>query len=209
MNFLELCKETWREAGYSAGGPGSVNSTTPPHIKVISWVKQSYRMILDSHTDWTFLWNIKALTILGPKSVYTRAELGLTDLRRIIRMKVIGGQELRAITYETYRKVREDLTEEGIPTEYCVMPNGNIAFYPWPVAGTQLRVEHQTIGADLVLDGDIPVLPQEYHDAIVWQAVLLCATDQENPALQNRAAAVYNERLDNLNRDYRPRGPFV
>jgi hypothetical protein len=209
MTFLELCKETRRESGSAADGPSSVANQVGINASLVGWVKLAYRMVVDSHSDWTFLWTRKTSTVLGSKSEYSKAELGIADAKLVWTAKVVGGTYIKETPWMSYRSRREDLTDVGTPVEFTFLPNGDIAFYPWPEAGTSIRFEYQKVAPDLKVDGDIPLIPAEYQDAIVWQAVLLCATDQENPALQNRAAAVYNERYDLLNRDYRPRGPYV
>lgn len=209
MNFLELCKEVRRESAAASDGPSTVSGQVGIYAKMVAWTKLSYRMIVDSHRDWAFLWNRVSAPIIAEKQEHTRAELGIADAKLIWMIRVLGGQPLRKITWEAYRSSREDRTDVGVPTEYAELPNGALVFYPWPSAGTQLKFEYQRIAPDLTVDGDVPLIPAEFHDAIVWQAVLLCATDQENPALQNRAAAIYNERYDLLNRDYRPKGPHT
>lgn len=202
MTFLEICKSVRREAGQAGDGPTSVSNQQGIYAKVVDWVRLAYREIVDEHRDWSFLWSRSTFTFLETKRDYTPAEIGLADLKKVLRIK-FDTTPIGETKMETYRDRLEDRTDEGTPSTFTVLPNGNIAFTPMPLPGSTMKVEYYRTAPDLMVDGDVPLLPAEYHNAILWLAVVYCATDQENGALAGRANAVYMSRMDGLNRDCR------
>ena len=202
MTFLELCKNVRRESGQAGDGPATVSNQVGIQAKLVDWVRLAYREIVDEHTDWSFLWSRASFTFLETKREYQPAELGIADVKRIEQIK-FGTTPIKEVSMSVYRTRLEDNTDVGTPSSYTVLPNGSIAFVPAPLPGSQVKFEYYRTAPDLMVDADVPILPPAFHNAIVWLAVVYCATDQENGALAGRANAIYVSRMDGLNRDCR------
>jgi hypothetical protein len=69
------------------------------------------------------------------------------------------------------RRVGSGLEEAGRPIEWSVDTQGRIVFWPTPDAAYTVRGVYRRAPQRLVADGDVPEMPEEFHD-LIWLGAL-------------------------------------
>jgi len=218
MNFIELCQEVARESGTISGvKPTSVSGQSGRLLSVVNWTSQAYGMIQRDRRDWRWLEGaFSGNTVSGTRN-YLPATMGIASR--------FAGWHLR--TDETYRSMSayltatgradeqwlafkqwmdfqpvydfgENATKTGRPIYFTVTPNNEIALWPTPDAVYTIRGRYRKGAQILRSDADIPEMPEENHPAIVWQALILLGTYDENVNQLPNWLAFYRDQMRNL-----------
>jgi hypothetical protein len=101
---------------------------------------------------------------------------------------------LSRVDYNTYRQIRVP-SAIGRPIYVTWVPSKELGLYPLPSAGMTFVADYYLKPQILVSNTDTPRIPDEYHMAIVWRAVMMWCASEENPALYQTASANYNSLL--------------
>lgn len=223
MNFLDLCKDVARETGTVAGGSSNlvtVEGSLPARIdKIASWTAKAWRNIQQARATW--LWMDQEftapLTIGVPR--YSGATLGQA---RVAEWKgdtpdyqpfslwdpttgVADEGSLTEIDYNTWRaRWQRGTHDRDRPVEYARAPSGEIVFGPTPDKAYMIRGEYHKTPQDLTLNADVPEMPAQHHDLIVWEAVLLLSDSDEAPISSGTANAKASVLRSRLERDQLP-----
>jgi hypothetical protein len=192
--FLELCQDVASESGAVGAAPTSVIGQTGRQLKCVNWVARAWRDIQRARPNWTFLradWS-GALTATQP--TYTGASFAITRFGRFLGDRpeycpttlydaAIGQSDenaIRQITYDQWKRIYDRGSQTPArPTQYCIAPDGSIRFGPIPDAAYAVRGEMQKSVQDLANNDDVPDLPSDFHDLIVWKAIMIMAGDDE------------------------------
>lgn len=190
MNFLELAQRTRQEIGASGVGPANVAGQSGYSAKIIDWVQDAYHEVQTSPALQNCLWQQAAAAVVAGITAYAVA---VTP--EFVRMRVAyilhGSTKMRLdeMSWRAYRDLPS--TSQGMPLSYAVSPDNILWLWPTPAAACTLDFEYEC--APFVLSGnvDVPVIPKQYHMAIVWRAVMYSAAHDENQALLQVAQANY------------------
>lgn len=216
--FLELCADLARESGAIGTAPSAVTGQTGRQLKAVEWIAHAWEQIQADNPDWLFLrTEFEGALAIGTKR-YTGAALGLTNWARwvgdypgheAVSIYASGDQAneaaLRMIGYERWRRYYNFGTHDnGKPIEYAISPSGELLLGPTPDAAYVIRGEYSRTPQVLAANGDVPIMPSQFHPAIVWRAnMLLCEHDEAWPA-RTAAEAKYKAILRNMQRDLLP-----
>jgi hypothetical protein len=196
VTFLELCRAAANDSGTIAGVPSFTTTVgaTGRVAQLVEWIRQAWIDIQNERRDW--LWMRKqftaALTI--NKRDYTAAELGLTDLgsfwpdsrdegRSMSLYDPATGQadeaSIQQVGWGRYRS-RYDFGSHDAqrPSEWA-FANSKLWLGPKPDKAYVLRGEYRRKAQRLLLDGDTPEMPEDYHMLIVAEAIRLMARSDE------------------------------
>ena len=200
MNFLEICKRVRQEVGVSGDGPSNVSGQSGMYKKIVDWVLDAHKEIQLRHNSWRFDWATVSTTLTGGTEFYSPA----TDWTLPVRswdwdsMHVYATAEgvqsrtwLARLDYNAYRQIRMP-SVQGRPVYVSWRPNKDLGLYPIPSAGLTFVGDYYMVPEVLVSNTDIPRMPDEYHMAIVWRAVMFFCSSEENPALYQVSAQQYN-----------------
>ena len=189
MTYLELCQRVRQECAITGGNPSpvSVLSQTGVYQKIVTWVNEAWREIQLEKKNWLFMWSPFSFETIVNTSDYTTTSLTVRDFvpePLVIYKKSLGVADKKTIPYISYDDWYERYSTSNAPATtpsvWTKLPNGTLRFYPTPddayvVSGNgQLKV--QTLTANT----DIPVMPEDYHMAIVWSAAQRWFEDQES-----------------------------
>lgn len=218
-SFLELCAKLARESGAVGSAPASVNSQTGRQAKCVEWVRQAWEQIQSDNADWRFLRSEFSADLQANIMAYAPASLGITtgvhswlpDLpeRRSVTIYPPSDQsqevELRQISYDTWRTCYNRGVHDALqPVHWAIHPDGSLLIGPKPDQAYKVRGEYVRQPQTLSADGDIPIMPAQYHDAIVWRAAMLLAEHDEAPVARQSAALKYDVLYRNMVRDLLP-----
>jgi hypothetical protein len=107
---------------------------------------------------------------------------------------------LKWISFEEYQNIANQGTGYfGTPTYIAETPDGHYTFFPRPNKRYRLTFTYTTIPQTLVDDDDEPACPVEYHDVIVYRALMNYADYDEKPQVFARAERRYNLYKNRLN----------
>lgn len=187
MTFLELCQRVVMEAGLSGSGPESVTSQTGEMAEVVTWVQQAYTDIQNARPDWLFMReDFSFQTISGTQS-YTTATIGLADFGRWVEdgMSIYltstgsaGEQYLCPLSWPAFKAhylFGSERTQTGFPMHVSVMPDKSLALGQIPNGIYTVLGEYYKEPESLSGNSDEPLLPAQFHMAIVWRAVMHAA----------------------------------
>ena len=206
MNFLEIAKRVRQECGISGDGPSSVGGQTGMYAKIVAWARDAFNEIQGSNEEWDFDWAMTTQPLVAGKERYDPINDWGLDHKAFVKRgtyvyrtadgphakhwpEFIGWQGLRELRLPDVR---------GIPVYASVAPDGSLYLYPIPDAGITAVVEYFR-GPQVLTDNlDVPRLPERYHMAIVWRAVMFWCAHDENPALFQSAAENYRNIMRRL-----------
>jgi hypothetical protein len=162
MDFADL------KADVFSGGFSHLEDGSTDEARVERWVNTAYKRDVVMHAYWPF----RQATATGAAPLST-----ITDLGPIMS---VTDTATRAKLHPADRRTLVDryttLTTAGSPSYYYV-ENGVVKTFP--VGGT-LSVTYLKVPADLVLDADVPIVPADYQELIVFGALRRAHMDAQN-----------------------------
>lgn len=184
MNFLQLAQMVKRESGLSGGGPVSVLTAVGDDARVVSWVNSAYRMTVLGREDWAFRRGATSVTT-SAASVLPSA-FGLTDFLKWVPQGrhyqpavyrasdgIASSGPLRFLPYEIFREhFLVAPPTAGTPQCWSINPSDSaLLLGPSPDASVVVRADYIKAFVPLALDADVPVLPESFHELIVWRGL--------------------------------------
>jgi hypothetical protein len=204
MNFLELCQRVASESGLSASGPASVVGQNGIHLKVVRWVQRAYNEIQTARPDWNFLFSEGSLTLqkdrfeFDPRFHFVNWEMLDSD-----SIKVRRGNTLAPVTFMDYprftRVFHPQIQQAGVALEYyTVLPNDTIRFNGRATEDTEIFLSYYRKPFQLAQNTDVPVFGSQYHDAILYKALMYYAADEEAGNIYQDAQANFTAHMRRL-----------
>jgi hypothetical protein len=208
--FLQLVNDVSRESGTISQQQEltTVVGATGRQRRVVNWTRQAWEMIQRARDDWTFqrMQGAGALTI-GTAS-YTGSALSLPTFGRWCRPgepvpqftlydAALGrGDELplRRMRFEDWLMRFDVGTHDSQrPSHYAIGMDGKVYFGPTPDKAYAVRCWYRRGVQSLALDADEPFIDPDFHQAIVWRALMLLGDDDEAPFEVASSTAEYRE----------------
>jgi hypothetical protein len=217
--FLQLCQDLRREAGISGTDtmPAAVTGQTGEMKRIVEWIKRAYRDIQNLHPNWNFLSTEFTFQTIASTSTYTKSSVGLTELGTwapetfrayLTSTGVADEQEL--IYWENWHEFRDayligpSRSNSGRPTAFAIKPDKSIVFWPTPSAAYTIVGEYFKRAQELAANADEPLFPQEFHDLLVWRAIVFYASHEAAPEVHAHGKIEYKRLLGGLRRDQLP-----
>lgn len=189
MNYLELCQKVFDEADrapYKIETVAASGERDEQVYKIISWVAQAYHDIQRWSQNLKFHYQDGVLftTTVG-ETTYT-----VDGVREIYRDSVYanrvsapnGKWELTYLTQKQWRDIFKltNLTN-SLPVYFIEQPDGRFRVEPPSSEACEIRAAWSRRLYSLVNDEDEPVFHEDYHMAIVYQALIYYASEFEVP----------------------------
>lgn len=188
--FLELAQTTARESGsVDPAAITAVTGLTGRPAKIVNWVAQAYTNIQRSRRDWGWLNAEFSYALVPGTAVYTPASFSLTRFANwqpdtchyspvTLYDPTIGVADegpLRQITYQQWQTLygRGDQSNLMRPVDWAVSPANEIMFGPYPDKTYVVSGIYQKGPQTLTASTDVPEMPSQYHQMIVWEALRL------------------------------------
>lgn len=196
MNFLELCQRVRQESGISGTGPSTVVGQQGQLAKIIEWVKSSWLEIQTHRTDWDWMWGTLTFDTVLSQDAYTTNTTDIQTFDQVkIYDKVLGISDetvLVKISYDEMRKMSKVGTEQyNRPTHYAIRPDRAIVLSPTPAKIYTLVVDYYKTPQIFSANADVPLLPQAYHDVIVYKALMMFGAHYEAQMQYQHAFSQY------------------
>jgi|TARA_Y100000310_G_scaffold151285_1_gene150852 hypothetical protein len=215
--FLEICQKVARESGTISGvQPAAVTSQVGRLLEVVNWVIDAWHDIQSDRPNWLWMRKEFSDVTIASTAKYAATAWSLTSFSRwVVEPKVVtiyltatgvsDEGELANITWATWRERYGRGTQtEDRPVEYAISPDGQFCLGPIPDAVYTISGEYYEGRQTLAADGDIPNMPERFHDAIVWKALMKLARRDENAEGKVDFEAEYTSIKEDLERDQLP-----
>lgn len=189
--FLELCQEVARESGTMTGGSSSIGSVATQSGRagnIVKWTANAWRTIQTMRPTWKWMTGQfeKSLTI--GQQAYSGTDLTITRHAAFVadnRMKRITAYDpaigfsdegyLTVVPYQNFYPVYEigaGRSTTGKPTVATIADDGRLMLWPSPDKAYMLRGWGRKTPQVLTANTDVPECPEEFHDIILWRALM-------------------------------------
>ena len=226
--FLELCRAVANESGTLEGDrPLTTAGQTGRLALVVSWVRQGW-VDIQNVAQWRFLKRPipETAELVAGTRFYTAASFGITDHQSWIvgnptplSVFPAGGDQgvesrLVFLDFEDWY-LRFDYgsgaAETGKPVYVSLDSDLRLCIGPAPDANYRLRGRYGRKPQVLAADAEVPIMPDQYHEAIKWKAIsLLVEFDEADRLVIATAERSLNSYLGAMRRDLLPRGgPYI
>lgn len=189
MNFLALAQRLRLESNISGAGPSSVAGQTGELEKVVNWVSNAYEDIQSMYATWNFLRTSFSFSTIAGTQNYTLEAVSLSDLAiwkaiaeddLTIYSSTSDEQYLSPVSWDEFRAIYmfgTNRTLTGRPTVVTVKPDNSMSFWPIPDAIYTVTGEYFKKAQTLSANTDVPVIPSQFHMAIVWRGLMFYGAD--------------------------------
>ena len=199
MNFLAIAQRLRKEAGIAGSGPTSVLAQTGEMDRLVGWANDAW-LTIQRKQHWDWLWEQATVTIAAT----TGETAGTIPANRYLRDKArIGTARLSFLPWERFSIVYPD-PAAGTPVAWSIRPDGAFVVNAKPTASTDITVQRYRLPTSMAADADIPAMPERFHMAIVWRALMDASDYDEAGVSRATAAAKYAEVLGDALSEGRP-----
>lgn len=200
MTFLELVQRLRQEAGLPGTGPSTVTGQVGRLKELVDWTAQAYVDIQqDRQGQWKWLRRPFTFDTTASDGIYafgdvtdTLAGTAITRFSkwrikdRLIPPKIylqsagVGTQRwLHYMGYEPHQLLYSIGTQNnGAPAYITIDPQDNIVLGPVPNDVYTITGEYLRGPQTLAADGEEPEMPEQFHMAIVFRALIEYGYDQ-------------------------------
>jgi hypothetical protein len=217
VNFLEICQRAQRECGI-ATTLTTVVGQSGEHRRFVDWVQDAWNDIQTVHQDWEWLRQSVSFVTISGQATYTPLECGITAgtfgmwARDSFRnYETVGGVNTEMTTsyigYEDWRQLYQlgaHRDTRSRPVQISITPAKSIALAPYPSAGYTVTGDYYTAPVTLSIDADTPLLPTQFHMAVVWKACISYGAFEAAPEVYQRGELEFKKLMRRLERDRMP-----
>lgn len=207
MNFLELCRRVREDSGVSGDGPVAVTGQRGILQRIVNWVKLANDEIQLEHDDWLFMNYVTTQTLTAGQAEFQLTTMGVPSLRTLAKAYV-GGYEVQVIDYNDWldNLPRYTSAEAGAsPMAVTLTPEQRLLVYPTLANDVTITLRGYKLPTALVNNTDVPVLPPQFHEAIVARALMYYADYEEDMYRYQRATLDYETWLKRITETQLPR----
>ncbi len=206
MDFLTLVKRLRQEAGIAGSGPQSVTLQTGELKRLVDWVASAWVDIQIAKTNWLWMVGEFSFVTTPGKRDYTAAEAGIASrfsmwAPRTVRMGLTENDEqlLQPLSYDEYRAIYLTGPQpQSRPVALAVSPAQKLLLGYVPNDAFTVRGEYQKSPQYLALDTDVPEMPGQFHEAIVYMALMKFARYMAAGEIYEDAASNYQRIMNQL-----------
>lgn len=229
MNRLQLCQTVHRYLRNTQDLPGTAPTTTISQTgmlyEIVSFVDDAY-LDLQTYTNW---WRWRAargsFAISSSARVYSRSDIQVTlsDYEQYLPM-VAASDANYILVYLTATGVSDEIQctyvpyqfwsgywdagtiPSGKPQFFTLRPDRGIEFDRTPDAAYTVVIDYLKTIDTMTLDASEPIIPSEYHDSIIWGAIIkYCNVFDNTDSKMQKAQREYNRIFGRLCFDQLPR----
>jgi hypothetical protein len=195
MTFLELARKVAQESGTTSGInlPGTVTGQTGHLKNIVSWTADAWNIIQRQKSDWRWMRREFEKTILADLGTYDPSSVGADRHSKWITSSEVTlsnptdttGREnhLLFVEWGKFRALRMTGAARLVrsrPSEWSISPRDEFVMWPIPDIVYTVRGEYQQSPQTLAADADVPEMPEQHHDLIWQEALLLLAVGTES-----------------------------
>jgi hypothetical protein len=198
LNYLALCDKLLKETGLSDQGVSSVIGQSGLNKKAVDWINRAWTEIQNLN-DWNFLWNTSYFsTVIGQQNYDPVDNLALSPaLHKWINssVRITQSSGTGYLTYVPWATWVRTTFSSGKPTSFTIRPDNLISFNTLPDEIYTIYFDYYRTPQQLSTNTDELLLAEQFHDAVLYKAILYVAAEQDAPELYQDAQSQLNIRL--------------
>jgi hypothetical protein len=183
-------------------------------LRFVNWVIRAWEDIQNQHAQWNFLRKNLSFVSNGTQQ-YSLTDMGATDLRvlkddsmrcYLTATGVADEQFLDPMPWEDFRNTYlYGVRQNGRPNTFSIDPaDKSLWFDRIPPVGLTFVGNYFCKPVILALDADIPSMPDNFHMAIVYRAMLKYSGYEAAQEAKQEAAENYSSLMGALRVDQLP-----
>lgn len=228
MNFLALVQKVDLILRIGTETPGTQPTTiagaTAVHVEMVQWVKASHNDLCRMRTDWSFMRGSGTFTLPAADRFITKAEMqsAYPTLAKVmpfvtndgaylgITPTAIAGAAEMCVEYVPYQHWQGNYDapplSTGQPTHFTITPEQGIEFNSIADQEYSVRANFRKKVVELVADADLPMFDEDYHNTIVWHAIMhyYCPSRDKTMELRQKAEVEYRREVTKLVNEQTP-----
>lgn len=211
MNYLQLVKRLRLEGGVS-GTDFTVSNASGEWARLVTWIAQAWEDIQREHTGWMWMRKTVTFSTIANQGNYpiNASPLSLSDFShwfrktfRVYKDNDINNELfLTDIPYEDFRDTYlygSNRTTTGYPTVITVSPTKSLVVAQVPENSSyKITGDYYSEPTKLINDSDTPEMPEQYHMAIVWKALMMYGGYENAPDAYDRGSEAYEKIMTQL-----------
>lgn len=226
MNFLSIANAVKEKCGVSGAAIASVTAQSGELLRIVNWVNDAYMDILGAHEDWQFMLADFSFPTVSHQQSYTPVQAGAAnfanwklDTFRIYQTSLGFSNEnyLGIQGYDDFRNLYQFGAQRANyqrPILFSIDPAKNLLLGPAPSAiGFTVAGRYYTVPSEMTASADIPVMPAEYHRAIVFRAMMFYGAYEAAPEVINLGTTEFDKIFARLETNQLPQidlgGPML
>lgn len=224
--FLQICQDVARESGTipNVGDPATAQGQTGRLLRLVNWVQDAWLDIQREQDAWRWLEKEFTASLIVNKRDYSAGDLNIasrfadwkySDVEGtglFTMYKTSEGQSTEQVLafkeWDSFRRqfmLGQALTQPGTPMWFSINPENQVVLYPTPDVAHTLRGVYRRGPQSLSADDDAPEMPDRFHKAIQWRALVLLAIFDEAPIQLPVWQSNFNAVMARLREDQLPR----
>ena len=208
MTFLELVNRARQECGVSGPDLLTVQGLSGEALRIANWVASAWTDIQTSQESWLFLRETFSFNLVALQWEYTAAQAGVTNFgnwkRDSFRCSSVDQQYrdeqlLNYMDWSVYRNLYQYGNmryTNARPVVVSITPSKHLAFGSIPNQAYVIVGEYYKSPQTLTADTDVPIMPDRFHLAIVYRAMMSYAGYEAAPEVYQRGELEF-KRLNN------------
>ncbi len=180
--FVQLAQECRSLSGIGGTGPSDVALAVGIELKIVNYVKNAWNAIQAHPKQWKWMWGDYQPVGGNPlQTVASVRDYVLVDVDEIFvktfrsYLTATGESDRQRMTWLDYEKFQNAygvvVSTDDRPIKATRLPTGNLRFYPTPDAIYSIELEFIKTPQALAVNGDIPEMPERFHQLIVYEAL--------------------------------------
>lgn len=211
MNYLALAKKVdlILRIGTETPGtqPATVTGATGVHAEMVQWVAYSHDDICKMKSEWAFMRGSGEFALLTGDRILTKADMQVAyptfdklapfvsndrGYLGILPTGVAGAAE-QVIEYVPYQQWQGNFDAAplptGLPTHFTITPDQSLEVNSLPDRDYTIRANFRKLVVPLTIDASEPMFDADYHNAIVWYAIVhyYCPSRDKTMELRQKA----------------------
>ena len=222
--YLDIVNTVRQEAGIAGADLATLqNGLSAESTRIKNWVAREWLRIQSDKSQWQWMRRDFNFTLTANQALYTPAQVGAAstpsftadqfanwkrDSFRVYADPSFGDEMLTAfMTWDIWRNLYQYgnmRNTRSRPVAITVAPDKSLGLGITPDQVYHVVGEYYTKPAALSADADVPGMPSEYHDLIIYRALSAYATFMAAPEVLERARAEISRIQPKLMRDQLP-----
>lgn len=217
MNFIQLAQRLRLECGVSGTGPVTVLGQSGEMERLVEWVRTADYELQLEHPDFDWMRTTVQFNTVAGQPTYTLTDIAITnhgkwkmDSFRSYETAIGTNSELFLgnIGYDQWRDQYQYNALRNVsnrPIAIAQAPDKSLCLGPKPDKIYTVVGEYWKTPTSMVADTDTPALPERYHMAIVYRAMMDYGAYETAPEVLQRGDLKYKEMLRRIEADQIPR----
>lgn len=211
MNFVQLVGRLKRKCRVSGVAPTTLQNVQVEEVaRLVDWVNEAWMDIQLRRPDWNWMRTSAPFTTVAGQAVYPLAQIGVADFgnwdEKTFRCYDTSAglnseMQMDQMGYDAWRNayyIGALRQTQSRPMVMAVAPDLSICLGPVPAVGYTVTGDYFRVATELAADADTPVLPSQFHMAIIYRAMMYYGTSEAAPEVYDEGQMEFNKMMGRI-----------